>query len=147
MGHAILRIAQATAERCRPAKDGNAKACFEQQAEIIHRIYFVGVIHLKVVPAQETQAIETGGPCDWLMHLTSHSVLSRNFRALSRLLAAELRTAILSNGTPRMLEAAVNGAELGELIDNILSVEEVDVYKPHPKGLSARRGSALRTGA
>jgi hypothetical protein len=68
-GHAIPRIAQATAERCRPAKDGNAKACFEQQAEIIHRIYFVGVIHLKVVPAQETQAIETGGPCDRLMHL------------------------------------------------------------------------------
>jgi hypothetical protein len=32
-----------------------------------------------------------------------------------------------------MLKAAVDGAELGGLIDTILSVEEVGVYKPHLK--------------
>ena len=32
-----------------------------------------------------------------------------------------------------MLEAAVKSAKLGALPDEILSVEEVGVYKPHPK--------------
>ena len=51
-------------------------------------------------------------------------------RALKR---AGLATAILSNGSPAMLRAAVANAGLGELIDPVLSVEEVGVYKPHPK--------------
>jgi 2-haloacid dehalogenase len=42
-------------------------------------------------------------------------------------------TAILSNGTPTMLAAAVENARLGDLIDMIISVEEVGVYKPHPR--------------
>jgi 2-haloacid dehalogenase len=52
--------------------------------------------------------------------------------ALRRLKAAGLRLAILSNGTPAMLAAAVAGARLGGLFDAVLSVEEVGVYKPHP---------------
>jgi len=52
---------------------------------------------------------------------------------LRRLKAAGLRLAILSNGTPAMLDAAVVGAGLGGLFDSVLSVEEVGVYKPHPK--------------
>jgi 2-haloacid dehalogenase len=52
---------------------------------------------------------------------------------LSKLKAAGLRTAILSNGSPTMLAAAVNAAMLGTLLDEVLSVEEVGVYKPHPK--------------
>ena len=44
-----------------------------------------------------------------------------------------LRTAILSNGSPRMLDAAVKGAGLDGLFDQVLSVEAVGVYKPHPK--------------
>jgi 2-haloacid dehalogenase len=54
-------------------------------------------------------------------------------QVLHRLKQGGLRTAILSNGTPAMLEAAVKHARLGGLIDSILSVEEVGVYKPHPK--------------
>ena len=42
-------------------------------------------------------------------------------------------TAILSNGTPTMLSAAVKSARLGGLVDMIISVEEVGVFKPHPK--------------
>ena len=52
---------------------------------------------------------------------------------LKQLQAAGMRTAILSNGSPRMLDAAVKGAKLEGLLDAVLSVEEVGVYKPHPK--------------
>ncbi len=52
---------------------------------------------------------------------------------LRALKAAGLRTAILSNGSPAMLRAAVENAGLGDLLDLSLSVEEVGVYKPHPK--------------
>lgn len=41
-------------------------------------------------------------------------------------------TAILSNGSPSMLADAVHGSDLGGLIDHVLSVEEVGVFKPHP---------------
>ena len=39
--------------------------------------------------------------------------------------------AILSNGSPDMLEGAVDRAELGDLLDDVLSVESVGVFKPH----------------
>jgi 2-haloacid dehalogenase len=51
---------------------------------------------------------------------------------LTRLRRAGLRTAILSNGSPRMLEAAVKGNRLEHLLDLVLSIEEVGVYKTHP---------------
>jgi 2-haloacid dehalogenase len=52
---------------------------------------------------------------------------------LKRLQAAGIKTAILSNGSPRMLRAAAEGAQIDRLLDAVLSVEEVGVYKPHPK--------------
>lgn len=52
---------------------------------------------------------------------------------LHRLKTAGLRLAILSNGTPAMLDAAVRGAGLGDVFDAVLSVEDVGVFKPHPK--------------
>jgi 2-haloacid dehalogenase len=52
---------------------------------------------------------------------------------LERLKAAGLKTAILSNGSPEMLETAVSKAGIGGLLDVVLSVELVGVYKPHPK--------------
>jgi 2-haloacid dehalogenase len=52
---------------------------------------------------------------------------------LKRVKAAGLKTAILSNGSPQMLEAAVKNAKIGDLLDAVLSVEAVGVYKPHPK--------------
>jgi 2-haloacid dehalogenase len=52
---------------------------------------------------------------------------------LRRLKAAGIRTAILSNGSPKMLAAAVRHARLDGLLDAVLSVEEVGVYKPHRK--------------
>jgi 2-haloacid dehalogenase len=52
---------------------------------------------------------------------------------LGRLKRAGLGVAILSNGSPRMLEAAVAAAGIGGMVDAVLSVEEVGVYKPDPK--------------
>ncbi len=51
---------------------------------------------------------------------------------LRQLKAAGFVTAILSNGTPRMLRDAVAGSNLGSLVDHVLSVEEAGVFKPHP---------------
>jgi 2-haloacid dehalogenase len=52
---------------------------------------------------------------------------------LERLKRAGFRTAILSNGSPRMLDAAVRNAGLAELLDAVLSVEEVGVFKTSPR--------------
>jgi 2-haloacid dehalogenase len=51
---------------------------------------------------------------------------------LARLKAAGFATAILSNGSPDMLRDLVASAKLGGLLDHVLSVEEVGVFKPHP---------------
>ena len=51
---------------------------------------------------------------------------------LATLKAHGLKTAILSNGEPRMLAAAVEAAAIGDRLDAVLSVEEVGIYKPHP---------------
>ncbi|MDP4822585.1 MAG: haloacid dehalogenase type II [Aestuariivirgaceae bacterium] len=52
---------------------------------------------------------------------------------LDSLSRKNLRTGILSNGSPQMLHAAVVSAGLGELLDAVLSVEEVQVFKPDPR--------------
>ena len=52
---------------------------------------------------------------------------------LTRLKQAGMRTAILSNGSRQMLKAAVEGARIPHLLDAVLSVEEVGIYKPHPR--------------
>jgi 2-haloacid dehalogenase len=51
---------------------------------------------------------------------------------LERLKRAGMRTAILSNGSPRMLDAIVDNAGLADLLDMVLSVEEVGAFKTHP---------------
>ncbi len=52
---------------------------------------------------------------------------------LRRLRARGLRTAVLSNGSPAMLDAAVRSAGLDALFDATLSIEEVGIYKPDPR--------------
>ena len=52
---------------------------------------------------------------------------------LERLKRNRIKTAILSNGSPEMLRSAVSHAGLTALLDEVLSVEEVGVYKPHLK--------------
>jgi 2-haloacid dehalogenase len=49
---------------------------------------------------------------------------------LSALKQAGLNTAILSNGSPDMLQGAVASAGIGDLLDDVLSVESVGIFKP-----------------
>jgi 2-haloacid dehalogenase len=51
---------------------------------------------------------------------------------LRRLRAGGLKTAILSNGEPKMLAAGAHSARIDGLLDANLSVEEVGVFKPAP---------------
>jgi 2-haloacid dehalogenase len=53
--------------------------------------------------------------------------------ALAALKAHGARLAILSNGTPRMLTAAVEAADIAGSLDAVLSVEAVRRYKPRPE--------------
>jgi 2-haloacid dehalogenase len=53
--------------------------------------------------------------------------------ALAELKARGFEIAILSNGTPTMLEAAVKNSGLEELIPKIFSIEQVGIFKPDPR--------------
>ena len=44
-----------------------------------------------------------------------------------------IKLAILSNGNPKMLEAAAKSAGIADLLDTIISVEEVKVFKVSPR--------------
>ncbi len=68
--------------------------------------------------------------------------------ALTKLRAGGKQTAILSNGAPEMLSAAVESAGLDAVLDASLSIEEVGIYKPDARvyqlavdrlGVEARR--------
>jgi 2-haloacid dehalogenase len=52
---------------------------------------------------------------------------------LGALRAAGLRTAILSNGSPRMLEELVKRSRLESMFDAVLSADAVGVFKTHPR--------------
>ena len=51
---------------------------------------------------------------------------------LKRLKAGNVKLAILSNGTPQMLASAAANSGIADLLDAVLSVEQVGVFKPHP---------------
>jgi 2-haloacid dehalogenase len=53
--------------------------------------------------------------------------------ALENLKARGLSTAILSNGSPPMLEAAVTASGMASVLDAVLSVDTVRAYKPRPE--------------
>jgi 2-haloacid dehalogenase len=84
--------------------------------------------------ALETLAIEKSGLRDRLMNFyLTLEPFPEVPEVLRQLKTAGLRTAILSNGSPMMLDAAVRESGLSTLLDAVLSVESVGVYKPHPK--------------
>ena len=53
--------------------------------------------------------------------------------ALSALKAKGAKTAILSNGNPRMLAGAVEAAGIGGDLDAVFSVDAIRIYKPRPE--------------
>jgi 2-haloacid dehalogenase len=69
---------------------------------------------------------------------------------LRELKNAGFATGILSNGSPGMLQAAVDAAALGGLLDHVLSVDALGFYKPRneiyalvTKALSAQPGDIV----
>lgn len=52
-------------------------------------------------------------------------------RVLAALKSAGMKTAILSNGSPEMLDAAVAHTGIGDFLDAVISVEEAGIFKPH----------------
>ena len=80
----------------------------------------------------ETLGIDKPGLRDRLMTLyLTLDPFPEVLEVLSKLKAGGMRTAILSNGSPTMLDAVVKAAKLDTLLDAVLSVEEVGVYKPN----------------
>jgi 2-haloacid dehalogenase len=67
---------------------------------------------------------------DAFLNIEAYSDARAVLEALKR---AHRPAAILSNGSPRMLAAAVKSAGIGGLLDHVLSVEEVGAYKPDPR--------------
>lgn len=53
--------------------------------------------------------------------------------ALKNLKAAGHRTGILSNGSPKMLQGAVDNAGIGGDLDGVLSVDTLKMFKPRPE--------------
>lgn len=51
---------------------------------------------------------------------------------LNRLKAGGMKLAVLSNGSPKMLASAVENSRISDLLDAVLSVEQVGIFKPHP---------------
>ena len=51
---------------------------------------------------------------------------------LTALKAGGIKTAILSNGSPKMLASAVENAGIEDVLDLTFSVDSIGIYKPHP---------------
>lgn len=67
---------------------------------------------------------------DSYLHLTPFPDVRPGLEALK---ASGMQLAILSNGEPRMLEAGANSAGIRELLDAIISVDDLKIFKPSPR--------------
>lgn len=76
------------------------------------------------VPERRAQLMEL------YRRLTPYPEVAESLRALR---ARGMTTAILSNGTPAMLNEAVDAAGLNGLFDHVLSAEDACVFKPDPR--------------
>lgn len=65
---------------------------------------------------------------DLFLHIEAYADAKRVLEALAR---AGRPAAILSNGTPKMLAAAVGSAGVEKLLRHVISIEDAGIYKPH----------------
>ena len=87
-------------------------------------VYTARSLGLDLTPDKRTRLL------DAYLTLTAFPDVKPGLETLRR---RGLRLAILSNGEPRMLEAAARSAGIIDLLDAILSVEEVKIFKPSPR--------------
>jgi len=81
-------------------------------------------LNLELTPAKQKQLM------DQYAHLTP---FSENLMVLQSLKNMGMRSAILSNGSPDMLNAAVNSAGMNGMLDKVISVDEVRQFKTSPQ--------------
>ena len=74
------------------------------------------------------------GVTEHLMRQYAHlSPFPENLAVLKNIKKAGLTTAILSNGSPEMLESAVVNAGMSELLDHLISVDVIKLFKTSPE--------------
>lgn len=74
------------------------------------------------------------GQTDQLMQQYAHlTAFPENLKVLEEIKAMGLTTAILSNGSMDMLLSAVNSAGMGDVLDHIISVDAVRLFKTSPE--------------
>jgi 2-haloacid dehalogenase len=84
-------------------------------------LYCAKSLNLEITARERAQLMDS------YLHLTTFPDVKPGLEELKQI---GLRLAILSNGEPKMLRAAVDSAGLSPLIDRILSVDSVKVFKP-----------------
>jgi 2-haloacid dehalogenase len=84
--------------------------------------------------ALDSLGLAKPGLCERLMELYFNlEPFAEVSSVLTSLRDAGFRTAILSNGSPEMLEALVKRSRLEHLFDAVLSADAVRAFKTHPK--------------
>jgi 2-haloacid dehalogenase len=87
-------------------------------------VYACRTLALELTPAARERLLEA------YLHLTAFPDVRPGLEALR---ARGLRLAVLSNGEPRMLHAATENAGIAGLLDDVISVESVGIFKPSPR--------------
>jgi 2-haloacid dehalogenase len=87
-------------------------------------VYAAKSLGLDLTPDKRARLLEA------YLTLTAFPDVKPGLEALKR---GGLRLAVLSNGEPKMLEAAARSAGIADFLDEILSVEEVKIFKPSPR--------------
>jgi len=76
----------------------------------------------------------SGSVVENLMRQYAHlAPFLENLSVLESLKKAGLATAILSNGSPEMLESAVANAGMGDVLDHLISVDPIRLFKTSPE--------------
>lgn len=98
--------------------------CYEDFWQVTESalIFACKTLNLPCEPATRTQLM------DAYLHLKPYPEVRQALSALSN-----YSLAILSNGSPRMLQAAVKSAGLEGVFSHVISVDEVKIYKPSPQ--------------
>ena len=87
-------------------------------------VYATNVLKLELTADKRRQLMDS------YLSLAAFADVKPGLEALKK---KGIKLAILSNGNPRMLEAAAQSAGIIDLLDTIISVEEVKIFKVSPR--------------